>query len=378
MFRILLFALLVPLLAVQAQFGREPVRIFGYFQNTFEMSNAGKDDRDRGPYNSFLLQQLNLFLQRDIDDHWRAFVNFEVLNSYSSSRGWGAFNLEEAWVSYRHDNTFTLKLGLQIPIFNQLNTIKNRTPLLPYIIRPLVYESSFNEFISLDEFAPSRAFIQAYGFIPIGRGKIDYAAYVGNGPDINGQSENGQTAIDTTTHFLVGGRLGFRHGDVTAGMSVSHEKTNLFESLAPLFNRPIEEFRDLHRVRLGADVQIHGTDFILEGEWIEVLYEEGSEDVENDKRFFYLTGGWRATETLMLYASYWQTAEEYSIGIPLFGDIRDYEAQVRVPTGGLSWNFSERITFKLQYAYVELDGGEALFFPAHAFNMYTTAVSVFF
>ena len=97
---------------------------------------------------TFNLQQLNMFFQRDITQQWTSFVNVEILNNYSSSRQWGALNLEEAWVKYRRNNFFSLKLGLQIPIFNNLNEIKNRTPLLPYIIRPLVYETSMSEAIS--------------------------------------------------------------------------------------------------------------------------------------------------------------------------------------------------------------------------------------
>ena len=39
-----------------------------------------------------------------------------------------AFNLKEAWVRYLMSGAFNLKLGLQIPIFNHFNEIKNKMP----------------------------------------------------------------------------------------------------------------------------------------------------------------------------------------------------------------------------------------------------------
>ncbi|MFQ5770818.1 MAG: hypothetical protein ACE5HX_09790, partial [bacterium] len=162
-----------------AQIGESPIRIFGYFQNSLQHWTTFEDRQEQ---NSFSVQQLNLFFQKDLGQNWRAFVNFEFLNNFSSSRQWGAANLEEAWVRYRANEKFNLKLGLLIPIFNNLNEIKNRTPLLPYIVRPLVYETSFSEFIAVEEFTPARAFVQAYGFLPIDDVKLDYALFVGNSP----------------------------------------------------------------------------------------------------------------------------------------------------------------------------------------------------
>lgn len=78
--------------------------------------------------NSFILQQLNIFLQKPIGERWTSFNNLEMINSDSSFRGWGAFNLEEAWVHYRIGRAFNLKLGLQIPICNHFNEIKNKMP----------------------------------------------------------------------------------------------------------------------------------------------------------------------------------------------------------------------------------------------------------
>jgi hypothetical protein len=125
---------------------------------------------------------------------------------------------------------FNLKLGLSIPTFNNLNEINNRTPLLPYVIRPLVYETSFNEFIPIEEFVPARAFVQAYGFFPFGESKLDYAVFVGNSPNINSDPERGQTGTDTTATILVGGRLGIRYRELNLGFSATREPPAAMES----------------------------------------------------------------------------------------------------------------------------------------------------
>ena len=212
-----------------AQSGTSDLNIFGYFQNSFQHQiETEKDSKE----NSFSVQQLNLFFQKDLAPDWRAFVNFEFLNSFSSSRQWGAANLEEAWVKYSANEKFNLKLGLLIPIFNNLNEIKNRTPILPYIVRPIVYETSFREFIDVDQYTPERAFAQAYGFIPVGEAKFDYAVYVGNSPNIASSDSiyKGQTGLDTTNTILLGGRIGLRYHDFKLGLSITRDNDKQLES----------------------------------------------------------------------------------------------------------------------------------------------------
>jgi hypothetical protein len=108
-----------------AQEREAPVKIFGYFQNSF-LHWTTFEERPR--QNSFSLQQLNLLFQKDLNPDWTAFINFEFLNNFTSGRQWGSAKLEEAWVKYRSDMRFNLKLGLLIPAFNNFNEIKNRTP----------------------------------------------------------------------------------------------------------------------------------------------------------------------------------------------------------------------------------------------------------
>ncbi len=163
--------------AALAQTGPAPIRIFGYFQTTLQyengaMAKSSEYEQDISS-TSFFLQHLNLFLQKDLAKDWTSFIDFKFTDNFSSSRNWGTFDLDEAWVRYRASKRLNLKIGLQIPIFNNLNEIKNRTPILPYIMRPMVYESTFRKFVALDEFVPNRTFFQVYGFIPHDLLKMD-------------------------------------------------------------------------------------------------------------------------------------------------------------------------------------------------------------
>ena len=213
--------LAVILLGVSAAFAQSDnagPKVFGYFQASLGFEEDVETSRQS---NSFTLQQLNLFLQKDLMPSWTAFINLEFVNSYSSILSWGAFSLEEAWINYRRSDQFKLKLGLLTPAFNNLNEIKNRTPLLPYIIRPIVYESSLREIFAIEDFTPARAFVQAHGFFPAGNTKFDYAAYLGNSPSVNNDPYHGPTGLDTSRTFLLGSRVGIRHKFFKAGISTT-------------------------------------------------------------------------------------------------------------------------------------------------------------
>ena len=229
----LIFLTIAPKLSAQS--GESEINIFCYFQTEFRQESFSDDLLN---LNSFNLQQLNIFLQKDISSRWSSFVNIEMLNSFSARRKIGDVTLEEAWARYRRNEKFNIKAGLLIPTFNNLNEIKNRSPLLPYIIRPLIYETAFSSLLPISEFIPERAFVQAYGFIPRGNLKFDYALYVGNSPNITTEANediNVQTGIDSTDTFLLGGRIGVRSNEIKAGISVTHDRVNEL-SIAELVN----------------------------------------------------------------------------------------------------------------------------------------------
>lgn len=367
-----------------AQFGDSDLKIFGYFQNNFYYRTNSIFESER---TSFSLQQLNAFMQKDIGRNWRAFINFEIINTFSSSRRWGAFNLEEAWARYSSNEKFNLKLGLSIPTFNNLNEIKNRTPLLPYIVRPLVYETSFSEFLPLEEYAPARAFVQAYGFFPSGNLKFDYAVYIGNSPNIVSRDpseplEQNQSGVDSTTTFLIGGRLGVRIADFKAGLSITRDNVNLLHAHElELFENP-ERFKEVPRMRYGGDLSFHAGRLYAEGEFILLRYDIVTNEIALDSDFFYFTIGLRLSEKLFVYGGYWDLRQHFTM--PDFQSLRPQfqqgESDIDVPNFGISYNVNDRIKIKAQYAYVALEQ----IFPAlqifanSKFNNYSTAISVFF
>ncbi|MCG3121609.1 MAG: hypothetical protein ALAOOOJD_04805 [bacterium] len=320
-----------------AQTNERDLKTFGYFQVSVshEKSLTGSTENK-----SFSLQQLNLFLQKQLTTNWTAFINFEFVNSYSSFRNWGAHSLEEVWVSYRASNQVKLKLGLQIPTFNNLNQIKNLTPLLPYIIRPLVYETSFNEILELGEFVPGRAFVQMYGYIPVGAAKCDYAVFLGDSQNINSNPARGQTGVDTTRFFLLGGRFGIRTDNLKLGASVTFDKLDLHET-AEFYGYPVADFKAVPRLRLGGDLSANLGKFTWESEVIRVTYDDDYPQFNKDKQFYYGTAGYHWTERLFAYGSYWVAREKF---FPL------QDRDIYASTVGAVYNLNEMIFLKAQLA----------------------------
>jgi len=378
-----------------AQSGESPINIFGYFQTSlqhwtkFDVESThpqfGLPD-GRTAQNSFNLQQLNLFFSKNLARRWRAFINFEFLNTYSSGRGWGAVKLEEAWVRYKASDKFNLKVGLLIPTFNNLNEIKNRTPLLPYIIRPTFYETSFSEFF--DDFAelvPDRAFAQAAGVLPAGKANFDYAVYLGNSPNINNQSEVGQTGVDTTDTFLIGGRIGIRGKDLKIGLSATREKVNLLDFNIGGQTGFLVDFKETPRVRLGADLSFHLEQLYFEGEFIAIRYDDQAPEVSIDKDLFYATLGYRFDEKWFAYASYSYIGVDFpfvaTIDQTSFTDIG--RTKVSAPTVGIAYNLDDRITLKGQFLSGTIQDEfpliqSILFVEKQKFKIISAAVSVFF
>ena len=394
---------------VLAQSQETPLQTFGYFQVTFRHDDS-TEEQDRA--NSSSVQQLNLIFQKTFSREWLAFINFELLNNFSSSRRWGSFDLDEAWVRYRADQRLTLKAGLHVPIFNHLNEIKNRTPLLPYVIRPLIYEESFSEFVNVEEFIPERAFFQANGSFPLQNAKLDYAAYLGNSPNINSQFDNQrtgiarQTGVDTTTTVLVGGRIGLRMDELKVGISSTRESDNFLRTFveppeggASLLQGLSEEnIRGVPKTRIGGDLSFRYRKFSLESEVIAVLYNidvptelgllpDGSEPhIDINRLFYYGTLGYEVDERLFLYGSYWFTQETSEIQVPV--QVADEDLTIKVFSVGARYSVLQdedgfdRITMKAQYAFVpidfQIDGDTFDFKSRQEVHFFGLAISVLF
>ncbi|MFH0734577.1 MAG: hypothetical protein V1773_10105 [bacterium] len=370
--RLAFIILLLSVSKMYAQFDEAPFRMFGYFQISF-MQQLIKDESDK---KSFDMQQFNLFLQRDLTENWSTFINFEYLNNFSSGKSWGDFSLNEVWVKYYLSKRFNLKLGLQIPPFNNLNEISNKTPLLPYIIRPLAYETSFNEFLNLEDFTPQRAFAQIYGFIPIEDTKLDYAFYVGNSPNISTkETSTGQSGVDTTNLFLVGGRIGLRYEDIKIGFSASYDEITKFNQLKTYFGLPEYDFNNIPRFRIGHDILLDFKKVSFQAEYIKVLYNTNNL-LDLDKQFFYVTMGYRITDDLLAYFSLYSLQEHFNVNIPNFAHLNT-EVSVTTPNVGLAYDINDRIKIKGQFARVDIDVTN---YPEHESLIfyYAAAISVFF
>ncbi|MEO8168774.1 MAG: hypothetical protein ABI623_11035, partial [bacterium] len=323
---------------------------------------------------SFYLQQLNLMGSNEFTPNINAFVNFELTNTYSSSAGWGSFSIREAWVKYRFSNELNVKAGLSVPVFNNLNEIKNRTPLLPYIFRPFVYEASIADIFPANELVPEHAFLQVYGFAPIGEVKLDYAAYVGNGDqqNINASPTNyfsrGQ---DTTLFKMVGGRVGVRTGHFKAGVSMTADKDNgALLGLGPV-----------PRQRFGADLSFEISGLSGEFEMIAVHHVMTQEQTATlaavagmvpavgtnlDKLFYYGLLSYDITEKVFAYAGYNYLKDKSVTAL-------DYGLQGITVGGG--FRVHSRVVVKGQYLNIKILDNPSFGFHE---NHFIVAVSVFF
>jgi hypothetical protein len=373
----LIVALLVAVCAVPAvvhgQGGESDLRVYGYLQASFFQQMS--DDDSVGDSNTFTVQQLNVLLQKDLTRRWSAFVDLLFTNSYSSFRNSGSFAVEQAWVRYRRGNYLNVKLGLMLPKFNYLNEIRHKMPVLPYVIRPIVYETSFQEDVDIDEYVPQQAYVQVYGYAPAGDYKIDYAGYVGNSSNINRDRDFGNTGIDTTDSFLLGGRVGIRHAAFEIGLSATHDKVDFLSGLEPDTLTPSLQLEGISRVRLGGDFRFEYRNLSFESEFILVSYDDGFPEFDVDKNFYYGTLGYLFADRLFAYVSYWwleeHTAERQT------GGFLTSEFTVRIPNGGVAYHLNERITFKGSFARADREFSIPTI-PVPDFNFYSLAVSVMF
>jgi hypothetical protein len=363
----------------RAQSGPSDLRIFGYFQPAFVHQNGPEGD---GAYNSFSLQQLNIFFQKDVGKNLSSFVNIEAVNSFSTRDGWGSMRIEEAWVRYRRSRALNVKVGLQIPVFNNFNEIKNRMPLIPYVIRPLVYESSLSRQLNNPLYVPQQAFVQTYGWAPLGKGwKLDYAAYLGNtdhvvasfGPEpVDTRTIDVATGVDTSSAFLFGWRLGTRKGDLKFGFSGTVDRTNLFAGASQLPFVPEGDYGSVPRYRSGFDLSFRLGKWWFEHESIGVV-TNADEQVDAQVGFTYLIIGRDFTDRFEGYIGYQIINQRIEVVDEL------EETDIWLPTIGVAWSLEEQITLKTQYAYVVVDvhnNPESQ--PDPKFHHFSVAVSVSF
>lgn len=269
------------------------LKVFGFFQGRLSATNVKTDFPGFPTKNSFDLQQMNLMASNNFGDGFSAFVNLEFQSTYNTKEQWGSLNIQEAFAKYENsDGTLKFKAGLFLPQFNNMLEIANRTPLLPYIYRPLVYETQVGNIIDFDNFLPQKANFQVYGSYGLSDNlKIDYAVYTGNLSnnfiDKTDPSQGQIGASNQSTALTYGGRVGISMTSSSAGtlklggsMVMDKHKSQTinrisgnFSALQPVFDalgiaQKSINTGDLNRTKIGADLSYSIAGFTLTGEVI--------------------------------------------------------------------------------------------------------------
>lgn len=346
------------------------IRIYGYMQNIgYWQRTENILNTPRGPVTNvvdrttFSMQQMNVFLSKPIGEKFSAFVNLQFSLSYASDRGWGSFSLEEAWGNYSESEALNVKAGLLLPTFNNLNELKNRTPLLPYLFRPFVYETTIANLLNAEDFLPERAFLQVYGSLPLGSLRFDYALHSGNaetsyiGTNRTPQVGGRPTAFageDTSPLKSVGGRIGIRNAAETFKVGVSgtfdHDNrrdTSFGDFAVPGTRRQfLAPLGDVPRYRIGADLSFSLGNLAFEGEYIGVFHDAQYPSAFSgtlNKTFFYGNLLYNFTDNFYAYANYnYLKGEVIDSNAPLSQGLGAFG-------GGLGYKFTDGFIGKTQF-----------------------------
>lgn len=291
---------------------RDKLYVYGYFQAQYRLG-AEELGGIRTKTNSFSLQQLNLLFSKNLGKSYSGFVDIESLNSFSSADGWGSLKLSEAWVRYHKGRAFMIKVGLQVPTFNNLNDIKNRTPLLPFILRPAVYESAYANLMPNYAFVPDQAFVSISGTLTSNRLKFDYTLYTGNEKEFTSPVRNELNSLpsgsDTTSAKLWGGRIGLRRNNIKFGISSTIDHTN----------PPQYDLTPVRRIRVGSDLSFAIKKAYTESEviWVRHFPNNDQQNVlaeisranplltdDLNKFFVHFLLGYRPNEAINIYTAF--------------------------------------------------------------------------
>jgi hypothetical protein len=335
--RAAVFVLLLIALPLSAQDSGD-LQIFGSMQSIFmhqdsrmnaTFADPSLDYKFSEARNTFAIQQLDFFFNKEIDESCTAFIDLEFQLNYSSENRWGSLSLQEAWLNYHYSDELNIKAGLLYPAFNHLNEIKNRLGLLPYVFRPLVYERLLSNRFLTEDFVPEHAFLQIHGSHPTGGVFLDYALYAGNAESSYITTNNPDGTISTYINEgfeflggvdptdlnlkLFGGRIGVRTRDEQwkAGLSVTHDYNNLRDTLRMGYYVLPQESRqilgnDAARVRVGGDVGFRYGALSFEGEFIKVLYKyrpTEQRDMRAEQGFAYGYLGYDVLSAVTVYGS---------------------------------------------------------------------------
>lgn len=332
----------------------------------------------RSEANSFSLHQLNLFFRKPISERTTFFLNLEATGSYSTQNQSGNFQIPEGWLSYNHSEKLTLKMGLLIPRFNNLNEIKNRLPLFPYLIRPTIYEALFNGVFISEDYLPERAYFQMSGDLPLyNKYLFDYAFYVGNSESsYSSNNQPGEGSLDDeeaatiykgenlTTQLSYGARLGLKNifQSFKIGLSATYDHDNRNETAETSFSRlpdlVMPAFGDVSRYRIGTDLSFSYKKFTFEGEYIGVFHNHSEihktpqyRNADLNKYFYYGVLTYNFSEKMYSFIGHNKFADNsYEFLLAKSAD----KAGITYDTIGGGWRPMENVVFKFQYSLAEV------------------------
>ena len=256
----------------------QDLRIFGFVQSSFTRYEAKfvptlNDYTPPVKVNFMGINQLNLMASSILTEDVSTYLNLEFTNNYSSSKGFGYFNLQEAFIRWDLKDEFKVAFGMLIPSFNSFYEIYNRFPFFPYIARPKMYETNIENVVNLFDILPQKALFQAYGSLSITElNKIDYALYFGNPPNslisskdndlLPGYVAYGQSASPYLSH---GFRIGFSNLFMKFGFSYNGDRDNKTKFIVyDTLDAPnVINLGQHNRYRLGGDFMIKFFDFTI-------------------------------------------------------------------------------------------------------------------
>lgn len=278
----------------------EVMDIFGYYQITLTGNKDLENDNVR-PTTTISVQEFDLFLQKKLSPKITMLADIQFNGNYSTTKSWGSMALDELWVKFSPARQLNIKVGKLLPTFNSFNEIKTKFPLFPYIVRPIVYETSFQESLALNRWAPEHAMLQIFGTQPVNQAKLDYAIFGGNSEFLQAEVKGSGTLTlpgdDTTNFKLVGGRVGVRTNGIKFGVSGTYDYTRsdvintsvadqnaqneIISTHLPFTIPEIPALGEIPRARLGIDLSYTGHGLTAEAEFILIKEMPSDEEKAN-------------------------------------------------------------------------------------------------
>lgn len=278
-----------------------------------------------------------------------------------------------------------MKFGYLVPQFTAFNEVKTKFPLIPYILRPLIYESSLNDIIEGEAYIPTHAALQINGTAGIGKTKIDYSLFGGNSEYVMSKGIKGTktnytpSGSDTTNFKMIGGRIGTRLYGLKLGVSSTYDETRndrinkIVDDFNSLSGLNVANLGHIPRWRLGLDLSYIWKGLTFESEYIYV--NQYPDDEEKSKLDVIINATqYRGPNNIPLFPTIsddlsqqffyvcltYDFLEKYyiSCGFSQFDtkwDLLLRDKGVQSIWGGCGYRINDNITLKLQLTSIQND-----------------------